>query len=321
MKLEKKLNIKLDNVIINNINVNDYVPVDEYNSKVEELNITKEDLIKTETELSKSQLELDSTKEILIEKESELNSTKSELSETQSELSDTKIELDNTKETLSSTKEELDDTKTELVEANTKIEELKGLSIDWSELGYSERPSLIDDGFEYAKIIVSNAPYYNNNTTFENDMQLTYFPTIDWSDISMFNYKFANCSRLQYVGKINGNKMNPNFTYTFQNCPALHTIELIELDYAVINFTTFNGTDYLTNLTCTNLGKIFQSTTFQFGNLQYWSYQTMIDSLLNYSYDRSNETDIITIELHADAKAKLTDTDIAAITLKGYTIV
>ena len=114
--------------------------------------------------------------------------------------------------------------------------------------------------------------------------------------------------------------MNPNFTYTFQNCPALHTIELLELDYAVINFTTFNGTDYLTNLTCTNLGKIFYSTVFQFGNLQYWSYNTMIDSLLNYSYDRSGETDIITIELHADAKARLTDTDIAAITLKGYTI-
>ena len=278
MKLEKKLDIKLDNVIINNINVNDYVTKDEYNSKVEELNITKEDLINT------------------------------------------KIELSETKETLTSTKEELDDTKTELDEANTKIEELKSLSIDWSELGYSERPSLIDDGFEYAKIIVSNAPYYNDNTTFENDRQLVYFPTIDWSNVSRFNYKFANCSRLQYVGKINGNKMNPNFTYTFQNCPALHTIELIELDYAVINFTTFNGTDYLTNLTCTNLGKIFQSTTFQLGNLQFWSYQTMIDSLLNYSYDRSGETDIITIELHADAKARLTDADIAAITLKGYTI-
>lgn len=320
MKLEKKLNVKLDNVIINNIDIDDYVPVDEYNSKVEELNITKDNLIKTETELSKSQLELDSTKEILIEKESELNSTKSELSKTQSELSDTKIELDNTKETLTSTKEELNTTKTELVEAKEEVEELKSLSIDWSELGYSERPSLIDDGVEYAKIIVSNAPYYNNNTTFENDMQLVYFPTIDWSNVSMFNYKFANCSRLQYVGKINGNKMNPNFTYTFQNCPALHTIELLELDYAVINFTTFNGTDYLTNLTCTNLGKIFHSTTFQFGNLQYWSYQTMIDSLLNYSYDRSKQTDIVTIELHADAKARLSDADIAAITMKGYTI-
>lgn len=278
MKLEKKLDIKLDNVIINNINVNDYVTKDEYNSKVEELNTTKE------------------------------------------ELDNTEIELSETKETLSETKEELDNTKVELDEANTKIKELKSSLIDWSELGYSERPSLIDDGFEYAKIIVSNAPYYNDNTTFENDRQLVYFPTIDWSNVSRFNYKFANCSRLQYVGKINGNKMNPNFTYTFQNCPALHTIELIELDYAVINFTTFNGTDYLTNLTCTNLGKIFQSTTFQLGNLQFWSYQTMIDSLLNYSYDRSGETDIITIELHADAKARLTDADIAAITAKGYTI-
>lgn len=68
MKLEKNLNLKLDNVIINNINVDDYVSVDEYNSKVEELDSTKQDLIKTETELSNSQLELDSTKQILIEK-------------------------------------------------------------------------------------------------------------------------------------------------------------------------------------------------------------------------------------------------------------
>lgn len=279
MKLEKKLNIKLDNVIINNIDIDDYVTKDEYNAKVEELNTTKE------------------------------------------ELDNTEIELSETKETLSETKEELDNTKVELDEANTKIEELKSSLIDWSQIGYTQMPQLISDGFEYAKIIVSNAPYYNDNTTFENDRQLVYFPTIDWSNVSRFNYKFANCSRLQYVGKINGNKMNPNFTYTFQNCPALHTIELIELDYAVINFTTFNGTDYLTNLTCTNLGKIFYSTVFQFGNLQYWSYQTMIDSLLNYSYDRSGETDIITIELHADAKARLTDTDIAAITAKGYTIV
>jgi hypothetical protein len=278
MKLEKKLNIKLDNVIINNIDIDDYVTKDEYNTKVEELNTTKE------------------------------------------ELDNTEIELSETKETLSETKEELDNTKVELDEANTKIEELKGLLIDWSQIGYTQMPQLISDGFEYAKIIVSNAPYYNDNTAFENDRQLVYFPTIDWSNVSRFNYKFANCSRLQYVGKINGNKMNPNFTYTFQNCPALHTIELLELDYAVINFTTFNGTDYLTNLTCTNLGKIFYSTVFQFGNLQYWSYNTMIDSLLNYSYDRSGETDIITIELHADAKARLTDTDIAAITLKGYTI-
>ena len=48
MKLEKKLNIKLDNVIINNIDIDDYVTKDEYNTKVEELNTTKEELDNTE---------------------------------------------------------------------------------------------------------------------------------------------------------------------------------------------------------------------------------------------------------------------------------
>ena len=54
---------------------------------------------------------------------------------------------------------------------SSKIESITsggGTGLDWSELGYLKRPSLIDDGFEYAKIIVSNAAYYNNNTTFEN---------------------------------------------------------------------------------------------------------------------------------------------------------
>ena len=56
MKLEKKLNIKLDNVIINNIDIDDYVTKDEYNTKVEELNTTKEELDNTEIELSETKV-------------------------------------------------------------------------------------------------------------------------------------------------------------------------------------------------------------------------------------------------------------------------
>lgn len=241
MKLEKKLNIKLDNVIINNINVNDYVTKDEYNSKVEEL--------------------------------------------------------------------------------NKNIEDLKNDIIDWSELGYNQQPVVLTDAINYAKEIMKNWNPNVSEVSFMGDKNLIYFPVVDWSKISYVGYAFYDCIKLQHVGHINNNKMNPSFNYTFSNCNSLHTIDLLELDYAVIDYTTFASTNNVVNLTCTNLGKIFYSTVFQFGNLQNWSYETMINSLLNYSYDRSKQTDIVTIELHSDAKARLTDADIAAITAKGYTIV
>ena len=228
MKLEKKLNIKLDNVIINNIDIDDYVTKDEYNSKVEELNTTKEDLIKTETELSKSQLELDSTKEILIEKESELNSTKSELSETQSELSDTKIELDNAKETLTSTKEELNSTKSELNEvtedlneANTKIEELKENAVNWSEIGYQSASSIFNDGFEHAKELYNNWDSSSDELIINDDDELMFFPNINTSNCRYI--QLDSCKNLIEIPAINTSNAS---TILINKCLKLSNLSL-----------------------------------------------------------------------------------------------
>lgn len=240
MKLEKKLNVKLDNVIINNINVNDYVTKDEYNAKVEEL--------------------------------------------------------------------------------NKDIEDLESKVIDWSELGYDEQPESLNKDIEYAKSIKENWNPDDVSIKFERDADLVYFPTVDFSKRGDISYMFYYCTKLKHIGKINKSQSSPNTNYAFAECSSLHTIEEIEMGYSSIGFTMFQETKNIVNITFKNLGKLFYSTTFYLNNLQNWSYDTMIDSLLNYSYDRTNQSDIITIELHSDAKARLTDADIAAITLKGYTI-
>ena len=49
--------------------------------------------------------------------------------------------------------------------------------------------------------------------------------------------------------------------------------------------------------------------------------QSLIDSLITYSYDRaSNGMATATIKLHANTKALLTEEEIAQITNKGFTI-
>lgn len=349
MKLEKKLDIKLDNVIINNINVNDYVTKDEYNSKVEELNITKEDLIKTETELSKSQLELDSTKEILIEKESELNSTKDELSETQSELSNTKIELDNAKETLTSTQSELNSTKSELDEvtedlneANTKIEELKENVIDWSEIGYQSASSVFVSAFDYAKEIYDK---WDNNTTWINhtsDTKLIYFPLVDTSNVTSLDNSFANCFALQTIPAIDTSNVT-NMANMFTNCTALQTIPAIDtsnvttvdsmfkfcnnleslplLDFSNVEITTdFLSYSWDSNMIISDIAGFYNlHVDFDISNCNNLAIYSILN-IFEQAADLSTEGKTATLTLGATNIAKLSEEQIAIATLKGWTI-
>ena len=88
-------------------------------------------------------------------------------------------------------------------------------------------------------------------------------------------------------------------------------------------------------MTIKNLGKT--GTTFNFNNtyLQNWgdesntttyplsvgARQSLVDSLLTYSYDRAaNGLSNCKIQLHSKVKARLTADEITAIQNKGYTI-
>lgn len=136
-------------------------------------------------------------------------------------------------------------------------------------------------------------------------------------------YAFSNCSNLKKVGKIT--PANSNISYMFNSCSKLQRIE--ELDYSLINtYTeTFRGCSALQFIKLTNLGKA--SSSYNFIQLTYWgtggeeNRQSLIDSLITYSYDRaSNGMSTATIQLSANTKALLTEEEIAQITNKGFTI-
>jgi hypothetical protein len=75
-----------------------------------------------------------------------------------------------------------------------------------------------------------------------------------------------------------------------------------------------------------NIGKS-TLTTYDFSGASNWgtfseeNRQSLIDSLITYSYDRaSNGMSTATIKLSANTKALLTEEEIAQITNKGFTI-
>ena len=88
----------------------------------------------------------------------------------------------------------------------------------------------------------------------------------------------------------------------------------------------FGGCNVLSFIKITNLGKS-KLATYDFSGASVWgtgskeNRQSLIDSLITYSYDRaSNGMATATIKLSATTKAILTEEEIAQITNKGFTI-
>jgi hypothetical protein len=129
--------------------------------------------------------------------------------------------------------------------------------------------------------------------------------------------------------------------YMFINCHKLQRIDGY-LDWTKIysypsSFITSNSTNgySLRYMTIKNLGTTGTTFNFNNSNLQNWgdesdtttyplsvgARQSLVDSLLTYSYDRAaNGLSNATIQLHSKVKARLTADEITAIQNKGYTI-
>lgn len=138
---------------------------------------------------------------------------------------------------------------------------------------------------------------------------------------------FSNCRNLIKVTL----KDTESITYwfgTFNNCEALQRIEGIDLSTATRVDMSSALNKNLTYIDIKNLGKS-SLTSFPFGSncFPVWGVgsdearQSLIDSLITYSYDRaSNGMPTATITLSANTKALLTEEEIAQITAKGFSI-
>ena len=133
----------------------------------------------------------------------------------------------------------------------------------------------------------------------------------------------SQASRLTHIGAINCPKAT-EMHFTFNSSPSIKYIKSVDVGSA-INMNAFmtTGVQYAV---LKNLGKSTLAT-YNFSGATAWgtgseeNRQSLIDSLITYSYDRaSNGMPTATIKLSANTKALLTEEEIAQITNKGFTI-
>jgi hypothetical protein len=110
------------------------------------------------------------------------------------------------------------------------------------------------------------------------------------------------------------------------DCPSLAIIPFLDMGNVTDASDIFEGCSALTFVEIHNLGKS-SLTTYPLSEATAWgtggdeNRQSVVDSLLTYSYDRAaNGMTTATIQLSAATKALLTDEEVAAITAKGFTL-
>ena len=110
----------------------------------------------------------------------------------------------------------------------------------------------------------------------------------------------------------------------FYGCKSLTSLDLSNFDTSVV--TNMSGMFYdCSSLTSLLLGPNFfktsKKTSIDFSLCSKWTNDTVVNSLVTNSYNRvAAGINTLTLKLHANTKAALTDEQKATITAKGYTI-
>lgn len=188
-------------------------------------------------------------------------------------------------------------------------------------------------------IFGDDAPANSNalNGTFNGCYSLKAFKGVKMvndNGISMYQC-FTNCYSLEYVGILD--LYVNSISLCFQNCYSLERIEEIRVkNLAGFNNASFSNCTNLHFMLMKNIGHSSVVTTWYYAALTNWGIpndkhpdarQSLVDSLLTYSYDRVNDPDELgtagttcTITLSANTYNQLTASEIEAITAKGYTL-
>lgn len=169
----------------------------------------------------------------------------------------------------------------------------------------------------YSNVLLSNL--FNACTSLVNALDIDAPNTTNWGGL------FSNCSSLFYVGELNSPKAT-SFFGLFSDDRNLRIVKSVDFTSATNCANIVNNCVSLVYARFLNLGKS-TLTTYDFSGALVWgtggeeNRQSLIDSLITYSYDRaSNGMATATIKLSANTKALLTDDEIAQITAKGFTI-
>lgn len=140
-----------------------------------------------------------------------------------------------------------------------------GTDLDWSLIGYSARPSTIDDGYAYARVIYLDwdSTQTSLSNKFANDKELVYMPFVDTSNANnMFNM-FIGCSRLEYVPLMDTSSVT-GMSQMFYKCsslttiPQLDTSKVITMESMFRDCTSLISAPQFNTSACTSMQYMFQ---------------------------------------------------------------
>lgn len=191
------------------------------------------------------------------------------------------------------------------------------------------------------KIDISN--FDTSNTTdmqsmfkYQKALETVVLPENFGSACKIFRYMFGNCKKLRSIGFINSVSAT-DMSCMFEYLDEIRRIEGISVKsmtkmgaYDIFGYSGDCPT--LRYFVCKDIGTQSSVTSVQFtsSKLPNWGVvdeeqpdakQSVIDSLITYSYDRAAAGySTCTVNLSNNTKALLTEDEIAQITAKGYTI-
>ena len=172
----------------------------------------------------------------------------------------------------------------------------------------------------------------NMSSMFASCAALTIIPQLDTSNVTSMSQMFSNCSKLTELPDFNCVKVTnfggSSYSSWLYYCSNIKKIGVVDCD-SVTNIGYFFGNGNRTYLTefggCRNLGKASSVSNTNGSyfmtyapNLTYESVMNVINGL----YDRASAgLSVLTLKLHANHLAMLSEDDIAIATNKGWTIV
>ena len=217
---------------------------------------------------------------------------------------------------------------TKFYEGNSGIASFRFLVTDTSSVtdisrmfsGCSSIKSLDLLSFDTRK--VKNMSYMFIGCTSLTSLDLSSFDT---SSVTGMVYMFRDCQSIKSLdlSSFDTSKVK-DMSNMFDFCYALTSLDLSSFDTSYVGYMLymFRGLSSLTSLLLgQNFFKTSDVTNIDFSSCSKWTNETVVSSLVTNSYDRAAAgLNTLTIKLHANTKAALTDEQKATITSKGYTI-
>lgn len=168
---------------------------------------------------------------------------------------------------------------------------------------------------------VTDMNYMFSTCSLLTSLDLSNFNT---SSVTNMSFMFHDCFKLQSLIFNFDTSAVTNMRFMFYNCNSLTSLDLSNFDTSSVTDMNFmfgllvSATNIILG---PNLFKTSAVTSIDFSDCKKWTNETVITSLVTNSYDRAAAgLNTLTLKLHANTKAALTDEQKATITNKGYTI-